>query len=145
MIKGSVVTLDAMGCQKNIVQKIVGKGGDYVISLKGNQSNLHADIKLFLDTEKENEFKNTGHDYYETTEKGHGRVETRRYWITDKVKWINTQEEWSGLQSIGMVESERYMKGKASCETRYFICSLSRDAKKFAQAVRQHWTVENNL
>ena len=98
-----------------------------------------------METEKTNGFNKTVHDYYETTEKGHGRVETRRYWITDKVKWIHAREEWKGLKSIGMVESERYVKGKTSCETRYFICSLARDAKKFAQAVRQHWTVENNL
>ncbi len=73
------MTLDVMGCQKKIVKKIIFKKGDYVISLKGNQGGFHEDVKLFLETEKKNGFKNTGHDYYETMEKGHRRIETRCY------------------------------------------------------------------
>lgn len=145
LIKGCIITLDAMGCQKAIVKKIIDKSGDYVISLKGNQGNLHDNVKLFLETEKQNHFKKTAHDYFETIEKGHGRVETRRYWITDKIEWLDKKDEWLGLKSIGLVESERYVKGETSSETRCFICSIEADAKKFSQAVRQHWTVENNL
>lgn len=145
LIKGCVITLDAMGCQKKIVKKIIEKGGDYVISLKGNQGKLHDDVKLFLESEKQTNFKKTKHDYYETIEKGHGRVETRRYWITDKINWLDNKADWRGLKSIGLVESERYVNGETSIETRCFICSVPSDAKKFAQAVRQHWSVENNL
>lgn len=144
-IKGSIITLDAMGCQKKIVKKITEKGGNYVISLKGNQGTLHDDVKLFLETEKKRNFCKVRHDYYETTEKGHGRVETRRYWITDQIDWLDLKNDWSGLTSIGLVESERYIKGKTSYEMRCFICSIKPDAKKFARAVRQHWSVENNL
>ena len=144
-IKGSIITLDAMGCQKKIVKKITEKGGNYVISLKGNQGKLHDDVKLFLETEKKRNFCKVRHDYYETTEKGHGRVETRRYWITDQIDWLDLKNDWSGLTSIGLVESERYIKGKTSYEMRCFICSIKPDAKKFARAVRQHWSVENNL
>lgn len=145
LIKGCIITLDAMGCQKAIVKKIIEKSGDYVISLKGNQGILHDDVKLFLETEKQRDFKKIAHDYYETVEKGHGRVETRRYWITNKIEWLDNKADWVGLKSIGLVESERYVKGDTSYETRCFICSVKPDARKFAQAVRQHWSVENNL
>lgn len=85
ILKGCVVTLDAMGCQKNIVEKIKRRGGDYVISLNGNQGCLYNDVQLFLTTEKESGFKKVAHDFYETIEKGHGRIETRRYWITEQI------------------------------------------------------------
>lgn len=145
ILKGCIVTLDAMGCQREIVKKIRDKKGDYVISLKGNQGTLHNDIKLFLETEKTNYFAKTPHDYYETIEKGHGRVETRRYWITDKINWLENKEQWTGLNTIGMVESERFVKGETSIESRYFICSIAPKASQFAQAVREHWAIENNL
>lgn len=145
MLKGCIVTLDAMGCQRAIVEKIISKEGDYVISLKGNQCTLHDDVKLFLETEKNTHFAKTKHDYFETVEKGHGRVETRRYWITEQINWLNNREEWRGLKSIGMVESERYTKGETSVERRFFICSIKPEAKQFATAVRQHWSIENNL
>ena len=145
LLKGCVVTLDAMGCQREIVEKIQAKQGDYVISLKGNQGNLHDDVRLFLETEKSRAFKSVIHDYYETIEKGHGRVETRRYWITEQIDWLENKDKWSGLRSIGLVESERYIKGKATKELRCFICSIKADGKRFARAVRQHWAIENNL
>jgi len=109
------------------------------------QGTLHEDVKLFLETERTNEFKKTAHDYYETLEKGHGRVETRRYWITDKISWLDNKEKWVGLESIGLVESRREINGEESCELRCFISSLKPNARKFAQAVRQHWSIENNL
>lgn len=145
LLKGCIVTLDAMGCQKNIVEKIREKEGDYVISLKGNQGNLHEDVRLFLATEKENGFKKTSHDFYETIEKGHGRIETRRYWITDHIDWLDQKEEWAGLRTIGLVESIRETKDKTEQELRCFISSIRPNAKQFATAVRQHWAIENNL
>lgn len=145
VLKGSVVTLDAMGCQKAIVEKVVEKSGDYVISLKGNQGSLHDDVRFFLESEHAKGFKQTRHDYYETIEKGHGRVETRRYWVTDQIDWLANKENWRGLKTIGFVESERCIKGETSIERRCFIASIGADAKKFSRAVRQHWAVENNL
>lgn len=145
VLKGCIVTLDAMGCQKTIVKKIRDQGGDYVISLKGNQGSLHDDMRLFLTAEKEKSFKKTAHDFYETIEKGHGRVETRRYWVTEQIDWLDNKAAWSGLRSIGLVESIRDIKGKVSCELRCFISSIKLDARRFAQAVRQHWAIENNL
>jgi predicted transposase YbfD/YdcC len=145
LLKGCIITLDAMGCQKSIVKKIIARGGDYVISLKGNQGTLHDDVRLFLESEKKRKFEKTAHDYYETVEKGHGRVETRRYWITDQIDWLDNKENWTGLVSIGLVESERFIKGETSSEMRCFICSIKPNAHQFAQAVRQHWAIENNL
>jgi predicted transposase YbfD/YdcC len=145
VLNGCIITLDAMGCQKAIVEKIVERGGDYVISLKGNQGNLHDDVKLFLETEIKKGFAKTPHDYYETIEKGHGRVETRRYWITDKIDWLANKSDWKKLSSIGLVESECYKEGKITVERRCFINSIVPEAKRFAHAVRQHWTIENNL
>lgn len=145
LLKGCIITLDAMGCQHAIVEKIIDGKGDYVISLKGNQGTLHDDVKLFLESERKKDFKTTKHDYYETVEKGHGRVESRRYWITNQIEWLNSRNDWSGLKTIGLVESERYVKGETSIERRCFICSIKPDAKQFATAVRQHWSIENNL
>ncbi len=145
ILKGCIVTLDAMGCQKTIVEKIIERKGDYVISLKGNQGQLHGDIKLFLETEKTKDFKDTPHAYYESLEKGHGRIETRRYWISSHISWLENKADWAGLKSIGMVESERDIQGVVSRETRFFISSIAPDGKRFAHAVRQHWAIENNL
>lgn len=116
LLKGCIVTLDAMGCQKEIVSKIMDKQGDYVISLKGNQGCFYEDVKLFLESERARNFQNTAYDYYETIEKGHGRVETRRYWITEKIGWLNNREQWRGFKTIGLVESERCLDGKTSLE-----------------------------
>ncbi|OGT29659.1 MAG: hypothetical protein A3E87_08360 [Gammaproteobacteria bacterium RIFCSPHIGHO2_12_FULL_35_23] len=101
---------------EKIVEKIITHKGSYVISLKGNQGQLHENIKLFLETKRVHKFKTTPYDYYETTEKGHERIETRRYWITSKIDWLYKKEERAGLNSIGMVESERYIQGVTSKE-----------------------------
>ncbi len=143
LLKGCIVTVDAMGCQKTVVQRIIERKGDYVISLKGNQGTLHEEVKLFF--EQPSASPDGSIDYYETVEKGHGRVETRRYAITDRIAWVTNKEKWKGLTSIGCVESERYINGQSSRETRYFICSIKPNAQRFAHAVRQHWAIENNL
>ena len=145
ILNGCIVTIDAMGCQKGIVEKIVERGGEYVISLKGNQGSLHEDVKLFLESAQEKKFATLSHDYYETVEKGHGRVETRRYWVTEEIDWLPQKLGWKKLTSIGLVESEIYQNGKTTIENRCFINSIKPDAKRFSQAVRQHWAIENNL
>jgi predicted transposase YbfD/YdcC len=144
-IEGAIVTIDAMGTQKAIAKKIIEKKADYVLALKGNQKNLYEDVKLFLDTTIEKSLDEIPHDTIEITNKGHGRVERRRYWITEKIEWLDSKPEWSGLKSIGVVEAERFIKGKKSIERRYYICSIAADAKQFSHAVRGHWAVENSL
>jgi len=144
-LSGCIVTIDAMGCQREIAAKIVDKGGDYVLAVKGNQKELHEDVKLFFDDVVGAGFKDTPHDYYETVEKGHGRIETRRYWTTDDIGWLDTAKKWRGLKMIGMVESEREIGESKTVERRYYIGSVENNAKVFGVAVRNHWTIENKL
>lgn len=145
-IKGSIVTIDAMGCQRAIATKIKEKEADYVIAVKGNQGHLHQSIKDFFEICHEEEFSNVSHQYHEEVDSGHGRVESRKYWISDTLISIKDLTlKWSGLISVGMAESERHINGKVSKEVRYFICSIKADAKMFAQAVRKHWSIENQL
>ena len=139
-ISGSIVTIDAMGCQKKIVDQIIAQGGDYVIGLKGNQGNLLKEAeKLFCEI-NDNDF-----DYYETEEKGHGRIETRSYWITDAIDFLPQKGEWKKINTIGMVESVRKENGKVSYEYRFYIGSIEKNAECFASAVRKHWGIENQL
>jgi predicted transposase YbfD/YdcC len=146
-LEGCIVTLDAMGCQKEIVARIVEKGADYVICVKGNQQALHEATRVFFEEAREERFETVPHAYTETVDKEHGRFETRRYWVTAQLDYFrHKREEWAGLTSVGMVEAERTVDGETSKEVRYFISSLpGDDAQKFASAVRRHWTVENNL
>jgi predicted transposase YbfD/YdcC len=144
-IENGVVTIDAMGCQKEIASQIVSQKGDYVLALKGNQGTLHGDVELYLTTAKQNAFKEIAHSYYETFDGDHGRIETRRYWITDQIHWLEEKGKWVGLKSIGMVESEREIDNKMTRETRYYIASINPEAQRFAECVRAHWNIENNL
>ncbi|WP_223760811.1 ISAs1 family transposase [Myxococcus sp. RHSTA-1-4] len=146
-LEGCIVTLDAMGCQREVVARIVEKGADYVICVKSNQEALHEALHDFFQEAREERFETVPHAYTETVDKEHGRFERRRYWITSQLDWYrHKRESWAGLTSVGMVEAERTVDGKTSREVRYFISSLTGDdAQKFASAVRRHWTVENNL
>jgi predicted transposase YbfD/YdcC len=145
-IKGCIVTIDAMGCQKKIVEKIVvDKKADYVLSLKGNQGNLHNDIKLFFEMAIKEDFDDISYDSFVTVDGDHGRIETRRHYVVSDIDWLEGKHNWKNLRTIGMVISERDVKGKVSIESRYFICSIEEDAKLFAKAVREHWGIENKV
>jgi len=144
-ISSCIVTIDAMGTQKKITKTIKKNNGDYVLAVKGNQKSLYNDIKLF--------FKNMGNmksegfkfEEHKTVDSGHGRIETRRYVMTSDIDWLENKEDWAGLKSIGMVESTREIKEKCSYEKRYYISSLKCDTKKFGEAVRSHWGIENSV
>lgn len=147
-VSGNIVTIDAMGCQKNIAKQIIDQGGDYVFNLKGNQSTLYNDVKLFIESYVDNkQLQNAKFDTFEIIDGDHGRVETRRYWITNNISWLSQLDEWSGLNSIGMVEYEQTDKatGETQIERRCFISSLRASAEPFANAVRLHWGIENSL
>lgn len=144
-LKGCIVTIDAMGCQKEIVKQIVEQEADYVISLKGNQGTLHKEVELLFQDAKEKGFKDLPHDTCETTDGEHGRIETRRFTTTSEVDWFEEKSKWKKLTSLGMVESQRQIGDKITDETRYFISSLPSDAATFAQACRGHWGIENGL
>lgn len=143
LLKGCTVTLDAMGCQKEIVQHIRKQEANYVIAIKGNQQSLHDDVKLFFQDVKTPLFEVTEHTYYKTVEKGHGRIEIRRHWLSPASEALRPGHDWKDLRSIGMVESERHVNGTVSLERRYYMTSLESQVVPFAQAVREHWGIEN--
>lgn len=144
-IKGCIITIDAMGTQKEIAKQIVEQEGDYVLALKGNQGGLYGDVKLYLDSIIDGQLKKSAHQTISTLDKGHGRIEERHYWMTESIDWLPQKEFWKGLKSIGVVEAIRHIGDKTSVERRYYISSLSADIKKFSEAIRTHWSIENQL
>ena len=137
-LEGATVTIDAMGCQKDIAAQIILQKADYVLALKDNHRTLADDATLWMNTE----YDAGRMTVHETIEKDHGRIETRRYVLSEQLGWLTQKPEWSGLHTLGMVESTRDINGKSSCDRRYFICSFN-DLPRFANAVRQHWSIEN--
>jgi predicted transposase YbfD/YdcC len=144
-LKGCIVTIDAMGCQRDIAEQVINQGGDYSLGLKGNQGNLHEATEDFFKTAQQADFKDVKYSYHEETDNEHGRLEVRRYWITEELRTLPKTERWKGLRSIGMVERECWQNDKRIIEQRYFINSIKADAKVFANAVRSHWGIENRL
>jgi predicted transposase YbfD/YdcC len=144
-LKGNIVTIDAMGCQKAIAEKVHQKEADYVLALKGNQGTLSKDVELFLETEIAKKSGSAIEDQYEDVDKGHGRIETRKCVVTSQIDWLEQKPQWSGLKTIAMIEEKREIKDKISTERRFFISSLPADAKQIASSVRAHWLVENAL
>lgn len=142
-INDCIVTIDAMGCQKEIAEKIIKKKADYVLALKGNQGNLHKDVVDFFEDAEKNSFKDIEYKYHVTRDKGHGRNEIRKYYLAEDINWLSMKKEWKGLKSIGMAIRECEVKGKKTIEKRYFISSLNCSAEKFGQAVRKHWGIES--
>lgn len=145
VLKGCIVTIDAMGCQRAIAQKVVEQGADYVLALKGNQPTLEQAVEQFFVSGPAAEAHRTASAYHEQAEQGHGRVETRCAWISDELDTEVTAAAWPGLRSIGMVEAIRTVAGETSVEHRFYLTSLPPDAEPFAQAVRAHWGIENQL
>lgn len=150
-LSDSIVTIDAMGCQKKIARAITDAGADYVLAVKGNQAGVEKEIKAFyeelipVDTSMKVVPQLPNVDCYQTVDGGHGRVETRRYTICDSIDWYQKKDKWPGLQSIAMVESVREVNAVRSYERRHFLTSLEPNAKKFGKACRGHWGIENNL
>ena len=160
--RNGIVTIDAMGCQKEIAAEISNAEADYVpalsgvegLALKGNQSTLHEEVASFREDAQASDFEGVTHDFLETTTRAHGRVETRRYWISEEIQRLTQHAHWKDLRSVGMVESIREMQGKRTRERRFFIASIGANADPFdrlrafgtfARAVRGHWAIENTL
>lgn len=145
-LTGSVVTIDAMGCQKEIARTIIQGGGDYLLALKDNQPTLHRKVRGLLDEAILEGFVGMTHDRFEETDAGHGRIETRRVWCTPEVHWIKQHKDWPGLRSVVVIESIRRVGTEESSERRYYISSLDgSDAARVAALVRGHWGIENRL
>lgn len=145
-LKGATVSIDAIGCQRDIARAIVGKGADYVLAVKSNQPTLHDELRLFLDEVIDGSLKDVAVRCHEEIDKGHGRIEVRRTWVSSAIDWFEDRTRWPGLASFAAVECERTVGEKTSCERRYFISSLpGNDAQTIAQIVRNHWGIENRL
>jgi predicted transposase YbfD/YdcC len=142
-VEGCDITADAFHCQKETVETIIDRKARYTIAVKGNQRHLYEDIVATF--AKLREQTNASLSTYTTCEKSHGRIETRRYWVTASLDDIRTADEWRNLQSIGMVESERLVNGKTTHETRYYISCCEPDAQAFGKRVRGQWRIENSL
>jgi len=144
-ITGCIVTIDAMGCQKDIAKKIIGKGADYALAVKRNQKNLFEDVQLFLEDCIENAFKDVTFDKHYEIDKEHGRIETRTYYISNDIAWLPAKDDWKGVRSIGVTISTREIGGIITEQRRYHLCSIEANALLYADAVRGHWTIENSL
>jgi predicted transposase YbfD/YdcC len=144
-IRGALVSIDAMGCQKAIAQKIIDGGGNYVLTVKENQEHLLADIQQSFIDACEKDFVGMKYDTYQTHERGHGRDEYRCYSVLHWTEGIRNREDWAGLTTIGICHSQRTVQGKVSEETRYFIGSTEAGARTYGKALRGHWGIENNL
>ena len=144
-IEGAIVTIDAMGCQREIAKKIVDKKADYILALKGNQGSLREDVELFAAEQKSNGFKDTKVSRHETVDGDHGRVETRAYTVIHDIAWLQERHDWPGLKSVVMVESTREIGDKTERETRFYITSLVLAAHLIGPVIRSHRAVENSL
>lgn len=139
-LKECVVTSDALNCQKTVAEKAIEKNADYMLALKGNQKTMYTEVSCFMDV-----FAEKNKPGYETVEKGHGRLEIRKYWQSDEIDWFSDKKSWEGLQSFCMVESYREYGDVKGTQRRYFISSLGVDAEKAAKTIRAHWDIENGL
>jgi predicted transposase YbfD/YdcC len=144
-LNGALVTIDAMGCQKDIAQKIVEQGGHYALTVKDNHPHLLADIQQVFTQALDSDFAGLEHDTYETCESGHGRDEYRSYTVLHSTAGIRQADDWADLTTIGMCYSKRTVKGKTTTEARYFIGDKKAGAKYYATGLRNHWGIENNL
>jgi predicted transposase YbfD/YdcC len=145
VIEGAIVTIDAMGCQRDIAQQILDQKADYVLALKGNQGTLREDIEVFAAEQKANNFKDTKVSQDQTVDGDHGRIETRTCTVFHDVAWLQDRHDWPGLKAFVMVESTRELNDKIERETRFYITSLVLLANALGPIVRSHWAVENSL
>jgi len=145
-IKGATITIDAMGCQTDIGEKVLEQGGHFLLALKGNQGEFFEDVSLYLDTCIDKP-KNLSFDYFQSVNGDHGRVESRKCWLVTEVDWlVKRHPRWSIVKGIAVIESERIIGEEVSTERRYYITShCDKDAQFINEAIRSHWCVENNL
>ena len=147
-LKGCIVTIDAMGCQKEIAQGIVGRGADYVLAVKENQGRLYDDVRDLFEGAEEFGYEGVPYDHAATLNKGHGRVERRECWvILDQLslEYLSTGQDWPNLHSVVKVVGRRATDQGATVQARYYISSLGASAQRLLETVRRHWSIENSL
>ena len=143
-IEGAILTIDAMGCQRGIAQKIIDQQADYVLALKGNQGSLREDVELFAAEQKASGLADAEIRQNTTVDGDHGRIETRTTTVIHDVKWLQERHDWPGLKAVVMVESSREISGKIEQETRFYITSLVMLAHLLGPVARSHWAIENS-
>ena len=139
-LKGCIVTTDALNCQKTVAHKAIEKKADYVLAVKGNHPVMHDEIRHYLDA-----FAANTPAGFESVEKDHGRIETRRYWQSEDIAWFEDKKNWAGLRSFCLAEAIRERGGRTETSRRYYISSLACDEAKVARSIRGHWHIENSL
>ena len=144
-VRGAIVTIDAAGCQKMIAAKIRDGGGDYVLLLKGNQGNMHKDVRNYISLHIENEFAHVTARRYREVLRGHGRIDTLIYYQLPAPQWLTNRSSWKGLRTIGVAVRISEQNGTVTREVRYYLSSLRLGVRNFARAVRGHWGIENTL
>jgi len=144
-IEGAIVTIDAMGCQRDIAQQICDQKADYVLALKGNQGSLRQDVELFVAEQQANGFADTTVSRDQTVDGDHGRIETRTITVMHDVAWLQERHDWPGLKAVVMLDSSREIAGKIEHETRFYITSLVLLASLLGPIIRSHWAIENSL
>lgn len=146
-LKGCIVTIDAMGCQTAIAEKIIKKKADYLLALKGNQGSLYEEVKTFFEATIATNFVGVAHDYVEAYDAGHGRIEYRQCWVIPcNLQYFPSSKKWKQLEQIVMVRTRRELRAdKVTQDCRFYITSSKADAKKLLEVSRQHWSIENSL
>ena len=139
-LKGTIVTMDALNCQRAIARQIIDQGGDYALALKGNQGTLHEDVVLLLDDPETKPV--TAKPVVDTD---HGRIETRTASVSTEIDWLQKQHQWPGLKAVGKVVRMRETAEKTTTETAYYLLSAALTPERFNEVARQHWGVENSL
>ncbi len=142
------MTVDALGTQTEIAETIVDGGGDYLLAGKENQGHLFEDVQYLFEVDVAQGFEHAQHSYAKTVNKGHGRIETRECWATQKEEYLSLvrkRQQWKGLKSMVRIVSQRQIGENVEVQTRYFISSLPADAKTILKAKRSHWKIENQV
>jgi predicted transposase YbfD/YdcC len=144
-VRGAVVTIDAAGCQREIARKVIEGGGDYILALKGNQGTLHREVQDYMISHMENDFADVSARKYEEVVKGHGRVDALTYYQMPAPDGLTQRDRWEAMKTIGVAIRLSEQGGKETSDVRYYITSTKLGVKRFAQAVRGHWGIENSL
>ena len=144
-IKGAIVTIDAMGCQRKICQQIIDQEADYVIGLKGNQGSLREDVERFFDEHCERGIGGNFIKQSQTVDGDHGRIETRSYTVCSDTGWLKDRHHWPGLKAVIMIEYKRETRGDVKTVRQFYIASLDAEPEKMSKYIRNHWQIENSL
>ena len=144
-VTGSIVSIDAAGCQKTIAEKLIDSGVDYLIALKGNQGNLHEEVSKFLSSIRDQDIYGKNIDKSEAVGKGHGRIEKRVCLTSTDTQLLPTTHPWKSLRTVIMIEAQRVLGDASSVQRRYYISSARLSAQEFNDLIRGHWGIENQL